>query len=71
MIELRRYIATFERVGYALEVEQIDMELVEHFFGDRFRRVANYILTNNKAREIVGNREAWKYFYSLWEALDP
>jgi hypothetical protein len=71
MIELRRYIAAFERVGYALEVGEINRDLVEHFFGDRFRRVANYIIMNNEAKKIIRNREAWEYFYYLWKELDP
>jgi hypothetical protein len=71
LIELRRYIAAFERIGYALEAEEIDIELVDHFFGDRFKRVADYIRKNDAAKEIVHNREAWRYFYSLWKVLKP
>jgi hypothetical protein len=66
LIRLRRYIAAFERVGYALKLQEITLEIVDQYYGDRFARLIRY----SPARDIVKNRrEGWEDFYYLWEEL--
>ena len=65
-VRLRRYIAAFERVGHALKFEEISLETVDQFYGDRFARLTKY----QGALSIVKNRrEGWEDFYYLWEEL--
>ena len=68
-IELRRYIAAFERVGLALKYRQVRLKEVRHFYGHRFEKLIKYIGDNPKAREIVKNRKGWKDFYYLEKRL--
>jgi hypothetical protein len=68
-IRLRRYIGTFERVGYALKVKETKLEIVDQFYGDRFRKLVIYLFASSYARSIVKNREGWEDFYSLWDKL--
>ncbi len=68
-VTLRRYIAAFERVGYALKVGEISIALVTYFFGGRFKALADHIRQDRYAQDIVKNKEAWKYFYFLWKEL--
>lgn len=68
-IELRRYIAAFERVGLALKYKQVSRKEVHHFYGRRFERLIEYLRNNPKAGEIVKNRKGWKDFYYLEKRL--
>jgi hypothetical protein len=64
-IDLRRYIAVFERVGLALRYRQISREEVHRFYGERFVKLIEYSKTAN----IVKNPEGWKDFYYLFRQL--
>jgi hypothetical protein len=64
-IELRRYIAVFERLGYALKLKEVPLKRVDHFYGDRFGNLVRYPHTIS----IVKNDEAWTDFYFLWKKL--
>jgi hypothetical protein len=65
-VRLRRYIAAFERVGYALRLKGLPLKAVDNFYGDRFSRLTNYPGTLSI---VKGRREAWEEFYYLWEKL--
>jgi hypothetical protein len=69
LVQLRRYIAAFERVGHALELKEVDLKKVHEFYRDRFGKLATYLCGCEDARKIVENREGWKDFYRLWERL--
>lgn len=63
---LRRYLAAFERVGYALKSAQISEERVDRFYGSRFERLVGYCA----ARRIVRtDPDGWLDFRDLWESL--
>lgn len=68
-IELRRYIAAFERVGLALKYKQILLKEVRHFYGHRFDNLIKYLHDNPEAGKIVRNRRGWKDFYYLKDRL--
>jgi hypothetical protein len=68
-VELRRYIAAFERVGLALKYRQVSRKAVRHFYGHRFENLINYIRDNPAAEEIVKNPKGWKDFYYLKKRL--
>jgi hypothetical protein len=63
-IRLRRYMAAFERIGYALEHEQIELRTVDQFYGSRFKSLVDY----PKTREIAAEN-GWKCFHYLWDQL--
>jgi hypothetical protein len=65
-VRLRRYIAAFERVGYALRLKGLPLKTVDHFYGDRFARLTKY---QGTLSIVKGRREAWEEFYYLWEKL--
>jgi hypothetical protein len=65
-VRLRRYIAAFERVGYALRLKGLPLKTVDHFYGDRFAKLTKY---QGTLKIVKGRREAWEEFYYLWEKL--
>lgn len=64
-VRLRRYIAAFERVGYALRLQGLPLKTVDQFYGDRFAR----LVRRDDTRRIVRRHERWGEFYYLWEEL--
>jgi transcriptional regulator with GAF, ATPase, and Fis domain len=70
-VGLRRYIGAFERIGYALKVEETTLELVNQFYGSRFKVLVEYIDKNDDAKGIFRDEEGWKDFFYLWRKLLP
>jgi hypothetical protein len=70
-VGLRRYIGAFERVGYALRVEETTLELVNQFYGSRFKKLVEYIDKNDDAKGIFRDEKGWKDFFYLWRELLP
>jgi hypothetical protein len=64
-VQLRRYIAVFERIGHALRLREIPLETVDQFYGHRFVK----LLKCQDTFAIVERREGWEDFYYLWEGL--
>jgi hypothetical protein len=64
-VRLRRYIAGFERIGYALRQREISLATVDQFYGSRFASLIDY----PAALKIVRDPAGWPDFYYLWRSL--
>ena len=57
-VQLRRYIAVFERLGLVLELDLITIERVNELYGSRIRRLVKH----ERARDILSNASGWRSF---------
>ena len=78
-VVLRRYIATFERLGLLIEKGIITISVADHFYGNRLEKLlvnagsrVSAIVRHSSSSGAVGEgpgREGWRIFLELWKKM--
>jgi hypothetical protein len=75
-VTLRRYLATFERLGFLLERDIITVPIADHFYGHRFRNLIKEAYPEvQQITEFTDgdggrwSRKPWSKFITLWRRM--
>jgi hypothetical protein len=66
-VDLRRYVAAFERLGMLVDKKVVSPELADEFYGSRLQKLVNNPYAVNM---VNGSPAAWRNFIILWKTLE-
>jgi hypothetical protein len=67
-VQLRRYVAAFERIGLLLREQHLRAATVDQLYGDRFRRLVT-IRDGELVAFVRQSPDEWEGFVWLWQDL--